>query len=87
MTDLQQGVFDAIARSEAELGQIIEPNLKKIIMGQIETWTDNECTKYLNELMVNNAKRKNLKRWCEQNQNTENDSVEIKITLKEFLGL
>jgi len=63
MTALQQEVFDAIARSQQEFGQIIEPNLKKTLLKEIETWTDDDCTKFLSDLMVNNTRRKLLKQW------------------------
>ena len=85
MTALQQEVFDAIARSQQEFGQIIEPNLKKTLLKEIEMWTDDDCTKFLSDLMVNNTRRKLLKQWWEKNQNSEDDPVEKIITLKEFL--
>jgi len=87
MTALQQEVFDAIARSQQEFGQIIEPNLKKTLLKEIEMWTDDDCTKFLSDLMVNNTRRKLLKQWWEKNQNSEDDPVEKIITLKEFLDL
>jgi len=87
LTDLQQEVFDAIARSEQAFGQIIEPNLKKNIVMEIETWTEDDCVKFLQNLMVSNVKRKILKEWWESNQKAETDPVERIITLKEYFGL
>jgi hypothetical protein len=87
MPGLQQEVFDAIARSGTELGQIIEPNLKKSLLAEIETWTETECTNFLSKLMASNASRRSLKLWWEQNQNAEDNPVENRITLKEFLSL
>ena len=87
MTALQQEVFDAIARSQQEFGQIIEPNLKKTLLKEIETWTDDDCTKFLSGLMVNNAKRKLLRQWWEKYQNSADDPIEKRITFKEFFWL
>jgi len=87
MTALQQEVFDAIARSQQEFGQIIEPNLKKNLLKELETWKDDDCTKFLSDLMVNNARRELLKLWWKNNKNSEDDPVEKIITLKEFFDL
>jgi hypothetical protein len=84
MTALQQEVFDAIARSQQEFGQIIEPNLKKTLLKEIETWTDDDCTKFLSDLMVNNTRRKLLKQWWEKYQNSEDDPIEKRIAFKDF---
>ncbi|GHT68363.1 hypothetical protein FACS1894110_15710 [Spirochaetia bacterium] len=87
MTNLQDEVYQAIARSGKEYGQIIEPNLKKELEKQIDTWSDEECGKFLNELMVNNAKRGLLRQWWEKNVGSDTDPALISITLKDIFGL
>jgi len=87
MTDLQQEVFDSIARSQQEYGQIIEPNFKKNLMKEIETWTNDDCTRFLNNIMINNARRSLLKQWWEKNKNSDNVPIEKIITLKELFNI
>jgi hypothetical protein len=87
MANLQDEVYQAIARSETEYGQIIEPYLKKEIQKEIATWTDNECTKFLQELMTGNARRGILGQWMERNGGSGTDPIEITISLKDYFGL